>query len=79
MLTVKRSAFVIQVLLHILIIVFKNEEESVLVVSMHNLVEVNDVFVVFQLLEDSNLTNGSAWDSIIAMIYFYLLNSNHFI
>ena len=67
----------IQVLFHILIEVLEYKEKAIPGLSpMDNLFEIDDVWVVAELLQDGDLTDGSAWNTIVAMVDFDLFHSD---
>ena len=43
---------------------------------MHNLLQADDVRVVAELLQDSDLPDGRAWNTIVAMVNLDLLDCN---
>ena len=47
---IHRFSQFVQVFLHILIEELENQEETVFIFSVHNLIEVNDMWVLLQLL-----------------------------
>lgn len=46
---------------------------------MHNLLQINYVWVVAQLLKDRDFSDGRRRDSIVAMVYLYLFDCNDLI
>ena len=46
---------------------------------MHYRVKINDIRVVTELLQHSNLPDSCAWDPIVTMINLNLLNGDHFL
>ena len=67
----------IQVLFHILVEVLEYKEKSIPgLTPMDNLFEIDDVWIVAELLQDSDLTDGSAWDAIVTMVDFDLFHSD---
>ena len=43
---------------------------------MHNLVQVDDMGVLFQLLQDCDFADCSRWNAVLAVVNFDLLNGN---
>lgn len=74
LLRLHRLPQLVQILLHVLIEVLKDQEQAVALKSMLDLLQAHNIRVVAQLLQDSNLTNGCARNSIVAMVYLYLFH-----
>ena len=43
---------------------------------MDNLLQIDDIWVVTEFLQDCDLSDGSAWNTIVAMVNFDLFNSD---
>lgn len=69
----KGTSECVEVLLHILVEVLKDEEEAVLTVN--DILEVDDVGVVFEFLQHSYLADGSARNSVVLVVNLDLLDS----
>ena len=67
----------VQVLFHILVEVLEYKEKAIPgLTPMDNLLEINDVWIVAELLQDGDLTDGCAWDAIVAVVDFDLFHSH---
>ena len=67
----------VQVLFHILIEVLEYKEKSIPgLTPMDNLLEIDDIWVVTELLQDCDLSDGCAWNTIVAMVDFDLFHSD---
>ena len=72
-----RCLKLVQVLFHILVEVLEDKEKTIPgLTPVDNLLEIDDVGVVAELLQDSDLSDGSAWNSIVAVVDFDLLDSH---
>ena len=72
-----RCLKLVQVLFHILVEVLEYKEKSIPgLTSVDNLLEIDDVWVVTELLQDGDLPDGCAWNTIVAMVNFDLFHSH---
>ena len=56
---IHRFSEFVQVFLHILIEELENQEETVFIFSVHNLIQVNDMWVLLQLLKYGDFADCS--------------------
>ena len=67
----------VQVLFHILVEVLEYKEQSIPgLTAVNNLFEIDDVWVVAELLQDGDLPDGCAWYTIVAMVDFDLFHGD---
>ena len=57
--------------------VFKDKEEAIFLLSMHNLFQTHNVVVVSQLLKHSDFANSCTWDAVVTMIYLDFFDSHN--
>ena len=69
----------VQILLHVLVKVLENKVQTVLVVSVHNLLQINYVWVVAQLLKNRDFSDGRRRNPVVAVVDLYLFDCNDFI
>ena len=70
------TTFLVKVLFDVHVEKLKNKIE--LVLAMHNVFKVDDVWVV-KLLQKRNFANGCAWDSFVSVLKAYFLYSDNLI
>ena len=64
----------VQILLHIFVIVLKYQHEPVAILSVHYLIKLDDVWILLQLLQHSDLPDGRAGDAVHSIVDLDLLN-----
>ena len=74
LLVFERRGLFVQELLDVLVKIFEDEKQFVPLLSMDDVLEVNDPLIIAELLQHSDLTDGCARDSIVTMINFDLFD-----
>ena len=76
---IERRCLFVEELLDVLVEVLEDKEEFIHLEPMNDVFKVNDELIVSKLLQNCDLTNGCAWDSIVAMVNFDFFNCNNLV
>jgi len=68
--------FLVQVLLHVLIEVLKDQEETVLRQTVNDIQQLDNVVVLLKFLQHSDLSDGCARNPIVAVVNLYLFDGD---